>query len=176
MQLTKNVYLVGFMGSGKSTIARKIARNAGVASLDMDRYIERSEAKSINDIFTEGGEPLFRDIELKTLEELSGKEECLLISCGGGIIETQECRDVLSRPENFVIHLHIDPDNAASRIGKGSKRPMFKDPNQARDLSMRRLPLYDEVADATVDTNNRSAWEITNEVMDILREKGILCQ
>lgn len=176
MQLTKNVYLIGFMGAGKSTIARRIARLASVASLDMDKYIERSSGQSIPEIFEQGGEAHFRDIEAKTLEELSGKDDHMLISCGGGIIETEACRDILKSPDNVVIHLKIDSDRAAQRIGNAASRPMFKDSEQARALSSRRFPLYEEVADLTIDTANKNVWEISNEAMRFLSEEGVLCQ
>lgn len=176
MGLTKNVYFIGFMGAGKSTIARKLARSIGVASLDMDKYIERSAGKSIREIFDQGGEELFRKIEAHTLEEMSAKDDCMLISCGGGIVETPECREILKRPENIVIHLQIDSDEAAKRISNTSTRPLFKDPIQARELSQKRYPLYEEVADLTIDTADKSVWEIANEAIDFLKEEGILCQ
>lgn len=176
MELSKNVYFVGFMGAGKSTIARRLARIAGVASLDMDKYIERATGQSIPEIFEEGGESHFRDIELRTLEDLADKDEHMLISCGGGIVETESCREVLKHPDSIVIHLRIDSDDAASRIRDTSTRPLFQDREQARKLSVRRLPLYEEVADLTIDTANKSVWEISNEAIRFLRERGILCQ
>lgn len=176
MKLTKNVYFVGFMGAGKSTIARRLARIAGVASLDMDKYIERASGQTIPEIFEEGGEALFRDIELRTLEELANNEEHMLISCGGGIVETDSCREVLNRPDSVVIHLQIDSDDAADRIRDTASRPMFKDRDQARDLSSKRLPLYEEVADLTINTADKNVWEISNEAIRFLREGGILCQ
>lgn len=176
MELTKNVYFVGFMGAGKSTIARRVARIASVASLDMDKYIERSSGQSIPEIFEHGGESHFRDIETKTLEDLSEKDDHMLISCGGGIIETEACRDILKRPENIVIHLMIDSDRASERIGNAESRPMFKDSEQARALSSRRLPLYEEVADLTIDTANKNVWDISNEAIRFLRDEGVLCQ
>lgn len=176
MELTKNVYFVGFMGAGKSTIARRLARIAGVASLDMDKYIERANGHSIPEIFEEGGEALFRDIELQTLKELANKDEHMLISCGGGIVETDSCREVLNRPDSVVIHLQIDSDDAADRIHDTASRPMFKDRDQARSLSSRRLPLYEEVADLTINTADKNVWEISNEAIRFLREKGVLCQ
>ena len=149
---------------------------ASVASLDMDKYIERSNGQTIPEIFEQGGESLFRDIERGTLEELSGKDDHMLISCGGGIIETEACREILKRPDNVVIHLMIDSDKAAERIGDAASRPLFQDSEQARALSSRRMPLYEEVADLTIDTADKSVWEISSEAIRFLSEEGVLCQ
>lgn len=176
MELSKNVYFVGFMGAGKSTIARRVARIAGVSSLDMDKYIERSSGSTIPEIFEQGGEKLFRDIEHRTLEELSEQGDRMLVSCGGGIIETEECRELLKDPKNVVIYLRIDFDSAAKRVGDGSTRPLFKDADKARSLSERRSPMYEEVADLTIDVSDKNVWEISNQAVSFLRERGILCQ
>ncbi len=174
MELSKNVYFIGFMGAGKSTIARRLARIAGVASLDMDKYIERSTGKSIPEIFEAGGEKLFRDIEANTLEELSKKNDNLLISCGGGIVETDLCRQILKRPDSVVIHLLVDADEAANRIADASSRPLFQDIDQARELARHRLPLYEEVADYTIPTADKNVWEISSEAIRFLQKEGVL--
>ena len=115
MELVRNVFFVGFMGAGKSTVARKVARSCGVASLDMDKYIERSGGRTIPEIFDEGGEEAFRRIETDTLRELCGKDGGMLISCGGGIVKSEENRQLL-RDGGVVVHLMVDADESAARI------------------------------------------------------------
>ena len=73
MELTRPVFFVGFMGAGKTSVARRLARTCGVASVDMDTYIERREGKKVKEIFAEGGEEGFRAIETDVLRELGAK-------------------------------------------------------------------------------------------------------
>lgn len=170
------------MGAGKSTVARKLARSCGAASLDMDKYIERAYGKSIPEIFDEGGEELFRRIETETLRELttgehngSAQGEGMLISCGGGIVKSPENRQIL-RDAGVVVHLLVDADEAAERISDKASRPLFNDIESARKLCSERLPLYEEAADLTVATGGRDLREISREVRRYLAEEGVICQ
>lgn len=173
--INDNVFFVGFMGAGKSTVARRLARELGVASLDMDKYIERSQDCKISEIFDKGGEGMFRDIEAATLAEIVERDDPTLISCGGGIIVRPENRRLL-KERGCVVHLLVDADEAASRISDTSSRPLFNDMDQVRIRCRERLPLYDEVADVTVSTGGKNVYQITNEVIERLREAGVLCQ
>lgn len=175
MRLSSNVFLIGFMGAGKSTVARKIARSCGVSSLDMDKYIERSYGKTIPEIFEEGGEELFRKIETDTLRELSAAEEPMLVSCGGGIVKSEENRKLL-KEGGTVVHLLVDADEAAARISDKSSRPLFNDIESARQLCSERLPLYEEAADLTVATGGKDLRDISREVKSYLTREGVLCQ
>lgn len=170
-----NVFFIGFMGAGKSTVARRLARNLGVAALDMDKYIERAQGRTIKEIFDDGGEELFRKIEAETLAELALSKEPMLISCGGGIILDPKNRETL-KESGTVVHLLVDADEASSRISNKSSRPLFNDIEQARKRCRDRLPLYEEVADVTISTGGKNIYAISNEVTDWLREAGILCQ
>lgn len=173
--LTNHVFLVGFMGAGKSTVARRIARICGVAALDMDKYIERVSDRSIPEIFAEGGEPHFRAIETDVLRELAAKPDGMIISCGGGIVLAEENRRIMSEG-GTVVHLRVDADEAASRISDKSSRPLFNDIASARELCAARMPMYNAAADFVVDTSGKTVGEIAREVIALLREEGILCQ
>lgn len=175
MELSRNVFFVGFMGAGKSTVARKIARSCGVASLDMDKYIERACGKSIPEIFDEGGEELFRRIETDVLRELCAKGAGMLISCGGGVVKSPENRRLL-KDGGVVVHLLVDADEAAARISDKSSRPLFNDIESARGLCAERLPLYEEVADLTVPTGGKDLRDVSREVRRYLSREGVICQ
>ena len=110
-ELVRPVFFIGFMGAGKTSVARKLARMCGVASVDMDTYLERREGKKIKDIFAEVGEEGFRAIETDVLVELMGKDP-LLVSCGGGVITRAENREMLAEG-GFVVFLYVDADEAA---------------------------------------------------------------
>lgn len=171
--LTSHVFFIGFMGAGKSSVARRIARFSKIASLDMDKYIARSQGKSIPEIFEEGGEALFREVETDALEQIANMDDPMLVSCGGGIVTTPKNLDILKR-SGIVIHLQVDADEAASRISNTDNRPLFNDIESARKLCDSRLPLYEQAADIIVSTKGKSVGRIASEVMDVLKEQGIL--
>ena len=173
-ELRESVFFVGFMGAGKTSTARRLARTCGAASIDMDRYIERREQCSVADIFARGGEDLFRTIETEILEELSHREP-LLISCGGGIVVNDESRKVLLK-NGTVVYLRISADEAKARITNFASRPMFGDIENARRLNADRAPMYEEVADIVVDTAGKSVAEIAREVRRALVRRGVLCE
>lgn len=172
--LAKPVFFVGFMGAGKTSVARKLARICGIAAVDMDTYLERRENRRVKDIFAEGGEAAFRAIETDVLRELAGKDP-LLVSCGGGVVVTPENREIL-RSSGFVVYLQVTADEAKGRISDLSTRPLFTDLDAARRRNAERLPLYEEVADLTVNTAGRGVAAIAYEVRDLLRKEGILCR
>lgn len=174
-ELERPVFLVGFMGAGKTSVARKLARMAGVASVDMDTYIERCEHKRVKDIFAEVGEEGFRSIETQTLYELGMKKDPMVVSCGGGVVLRPENRKALSEL-GLVVYLSVTAVEAASRISDVSSRPLFGDLQNAQRVINDRLPLYEEVADITIDTVGRGSSSIAHEVFDILKEKGVLWQ
>ena len=174
-ELDRPVFLVGFMGAGKTSVARKLARMAGVASVDMDTYIERCEHKRVKEIFAEVGEEGFRAIETQTLYELGMKKDPMVVSCGGGVVLRPENRRALSEL-GLVVYLSVTAVEAASRISDVSSRPLFGDLQNAQRVINERLPLYEEVADVTIDTVGRGSSSIAHEVFDILKEKGVLWQ
>ena len=171
-ELAKPVFFVGFMGAGKTSTARKLARIAGVASVDMDTYIERRTGKKVEQIFAESGEGGFRAVETDVLRELACGEP-RLISCGGGAMLAEENRRIV-KEHGFVINMLVTADEAASRISNYSHRPLFGDLDNARRIIQDRLPLYAEVADATIDTAGRGTTSIAREAFDVLRREGIL--
>ena len=175
MQLLHPVFFVGFMGAGKTSVARRLARTCGISSVDMDTYLERREGRRVKEIFADVGEEGFRAIETDVLKELSRKEECLLVSCGGGIV-TREANRAILREAGFVVHLKVTVDEAAGRISDKSTRPLFQDIEAARARCAERAPLYASVADAEIDTAGKSVPRIAREVQRVLENEGVLCQ
>ena len=172
--LEKTVFFVGFMGAGKTSVARKLARNAGASAIDMDRYIERRCDMKISDIFATAGEDGFRAIETDVLRELSCGDPCL-VSCGGGVVLSEENRQLLKRG-GFVIYLKVTASEAASRISNWSARPLFSDLERAERIIDDRLPLYEEVADIVIDTAGRGTGSLSREVFKRLKDAGVLVQ
>lgn len=168
------VFFVGFMGAGKTSVARKLARQAGVAAVDMDTFIERRCDMKVKDIFAESGEAGFRAIETDVLRELACGDP-RLVSCGGGVVLAQVNREIL-KEHGFVVYLKVTAAEAASRISDVSTRPLFGDLEQAQRVIEGRLPLYEEVADITIDTAGRGSGAIAREVFTQLKVAKVLQQ
>lgn len=173
-ELARPVFLVGFMGAGKTSVARKLARLAKIASVDMDTYIERREQKRVKEIFAEVGEDGFRAIETEVLYEL-GMKDPMVVSCGGGVVLREENRRGLAEL-GYTVYLQVTAREAASRISDLSTRPLFGDLENAQRVIDSRLPLYEEVADLTINTVGRSSSSLAYELFDLLKKKGILWQ
>ena len=171
--LTRPVFFVGFMGAGKTSVSRKMARQLGLAVVDADTFLERQEEKKVSEIFAESGEEGFRRIETQVLRDLSLREP-MLISCGGGVILRPENRQIL-KESGFVVFLKVSAQEAKSRISDLSTRPLFNDLEEAQKRNADRLPLYEEVADLVVDTAGKSVNALARQVSDALRKEGVLC-
>lgn len=163
------ISLIGFMAAGKTTLGRELASSLKAPFIDMDAYIEEKEGKTIPEIFEASGESHFRTIELNYLEEIleehiSEKPETLeeeykkctlVISTGGGIVTTKECRDLLTR-FTYCVYLKVDMETLFERLEKESEnRPMLKTEPANEKIAIRstierlyheRAPLYEEIA------------------------------
>ena len=173
-ELKEPVFFVGFMVAGKTSVSRKLARTCGIASVDLDAYIERREGKPINQMFAEIGEEGFREIETEVLAEFATGEP-ILVSCGGGIVLRPENREIIKK-DGCVVYLQVTAEEAFARIGDVSTRPNFRDLPTARKTIAARVPMYEEVADISVDTVGRSIAEVAREVRIELEKAGVLCQ
>lgn len=173
-ELTCPVFFVGFMGAGKTSTARKLARLVGCAAIDMDTYIERRCGMKVREIFAEVGEGGFRSIETDVLRELAAGE-LQLVSCGGGVVLAPENRLIL-KENGCVVYLKVTAQEAASRISNVASRPLFGDLENAQRVLEGRLPLYEEVADVCIETAGRGTGLIAREVFRRLKEEGIVWQ
>lgn len=170
-KLIKPVYLIGFMGAGKSSVGRRLSRKYGFEVVDADAYLERQEGRSISQIFAEDGEEAFRLLETKYLEELSLQPR--IICTGGGVVKREENCKIMKR-YGFAIYLHVTADAAAARISDLNTRPLFKDLKSARKLIEERIPLYEHAADARIDTINRDLAYICRDVLWLLETNQLL--
>ena len=163
----KNLFLIGFMGTGKSTIAKFLNRNYGMEMLDMDEAIEESEGMAISDIFKEKGESYFRDLETELILQLKEKENTV-ISCGGGVV---------LRPENVqgmkesgkVIVLTASPETILERVSRNDKRPLLNGHKNIEDISKMmedRRPRYEVAADVVINVDGKSVEDICKEIME----------
>lgn len=152
----KNIALIGYMGTGKTTIGKRLARRLGLSFVDTDAYIEKQQGKSISRIFEQEGEPAFRRMEETVLETLAA-EENLLISTGGGIVLSEQNRKLL-KERTFLVTLTASPGAIYSRVRGNTDRPLLQeaDPYQKIvDMLEARKPYY-EIGDIIIPTDELS--------------------
>ena len=168
MSVPENIYLIGPMGSGKSTIGRYIAGQLHKDFFDCDVEIEKRTGASISLIFEIEGEKGFRKRETTELSRLTQKRG-MILATGGGAVLCDQNRDML-RKNGFVIYLSSTAEQLYQRTYRDKNRPLLQtdDPlERLRELLVQREPLYQELADLSVETNQRAA-RIT--ARNILRE------
>ncbi|MBV8328968.1 MAG: shikimate kinase [Verrucomicrobia bacterium] len=162
---TRNLVLVGFMGSGKSSVGREIARRWGYRFLDTDSVIRQKHSKSILEIFESQGEPFFRDQEHLALCELQGSVDCV-IATGGGIV-LQPRNHPLLHALGIIVWLTATEEIIWERVSRNRKRPLLQTANPRGTIShliSLRNPLYESVADITVETSGLTHEEVANRV------------
>jgi len=171
----RNVALIGFMGSGKSTVGKILSKRLGYSYKDTDKLIEKRTGKTIPKIFEDDGEDRFRQIESAILDEVLGQNETVA-SCGGGVVRLERNRAML-KERSFVVYLKTDPKEVFLRVGRsGHKRPLLNvdDPEaEINRLLKEREPLYKEVADTVVDTTGKSLEEVADLILEALEAKGL---
>jgi len=160
-QSKHNIFLIGPMGVGKTTIGRSLAQQLQLEFIDSDQEIERRAGANIAWIFDVEGEPGFRDRETAVLDDLS-KLDDVLIATGGGSVVRPENREIL-RTRGLVIFLDTSLDLQIKRTAKDKKRPLLQTSNPAavlRKLKVERDPLYNEIADIKVLVGDSSSRRI----------------
>lgn len=166
----RNITLVGFMGTGKTTVGRKLAHKLGYKFIDSDEEIVREKGISVTQIFSEFGEPYFREVEMDVLKRLSC-EQGLIISAGGGAVINAENVYNLRR-SGPVVCLTATPESIYQRVRHSSSRPllMVEDPlGRIKELLDMRAPFYAR-ADVTVDTSGLSADEVADRILELISE------
>ena len=162
----RNIFLVGPMGAGKSTIGRHLADELHLEFFDSDHEIERKTGADIAWIYDLEGEDGFRKRELETINELTDKQG-IVLATGGGSIITPAVRNRLSA-RGIVVYLQTTIDKQVARTQRDKRRPLLQndDPEVVlRNLAESRNPLYEEVADYVVDTDDQSARSVANQII-----------
>ena len=162
----ENVFLIGFMGSGKSTIASYLAENYGMEIIDMDQLIVEREGMAIPDIFAQKGELYFRDVETSLLIEIQG-EQNKVVSCGGGVVLREKNIQAMKKSGQVVL-LNAKPETILERVKDGEERPLLqghKTVSFIRDMLEERYPKYESAADIMIRTDGKSAVCICDEIL-----------
>ncbi|WP_404400606.1 shikimate kinase AroK [Idiomarina seosinensis] len=171
----RNIFLVGPMGAGKSTIGRQIARQLHLDFFDSDTEIERRTGADISWVFELEGEEGFRVREEKVLEDLT-EHTGIVLATGGGSIISKDSRNRLSA-RGIVVYLKTTIDKQLARTQRDKRRPLIAEAEEPRkvleQLAEIRDPLYEEIADITVRTDDQSAKVVVNEIIEQLGVNGL---
>jgi len=165
----KNIVLVGFMGTGKTVVAKRLAERLKREFLELDAVIEKKEGMSIKDIFEKKGEPYFRKLEKAVVKEAAQKQG-LVISAGGGAIIDEENFKTL-KPNSIIICLQALPDTIIQRTKGNVCRPLLNVPDPKKrieELLAQRAPYYKK-ADHTVSTDNLTIDQVVAQISDIVK-------
>lgn len=159
----RNIILIGFMGTGKTTVGRALAKKFGMTQVDMDASIEQREGCTIAEIFRDKGEAYFRDVESEVLLELIQKEK-LIITTGGGVVLREKNRELMIQ-NGLVIALDASEEEIVNRVKNDPDRPLLAgDPaERVRSLKKERVGLY-QFAPIQIDTTAKSVELILGEI------------
>ncbi|MBX2879766.1 MAG: shikimate kinase [Granulosicoccus sp.] len=169
-----NIFLVGPMGSGKSTVGRALARRIGFRFLDSDREIESRCGVDIPTIFDYEGEAGFRDREQRIINELTAIPG-IVLATGGGSILREANRTVLTQ-RGYVILLKVEIAEQLRRVAFDSNRPLLKTENpeaRLKALMLEREPIYQAVAHAQVSTDSRRMYHVVGRILRLLKNEGV---
>lgn len=170
-----NVVLIGYRGSGKSTVGRELSAKLGRPFLDSDEYIEQKTGLSIAEIFRECGESYFRDLETQAIETLTRQDGIVLATGGGAAVRLKNVQ--LLQRNGRVIFLRVSPEEAFKRLVKDPRsertRPALSDTDlltEIRDTIVRRAPYYEGAAHFTVEVDGHDVEWIVRQIVHHLHE------
>lgn len=168
--MKRNIYLIGFMGTGKSTVGKELARLSGKKFIDMDQALEQLEGMPVSQIFETQGEQYFREKELVLAKKLS-RQSNRIIATGGGTFLNEEIRELFSN-SGLIIQLYTEKDQLVNRLGRTDRRPLLKgDKSQLEGrvdrLMEERKNTYSGFS-IRVDTTNLSPQEAAKKIISTL--------
>ena len=160
-----NIFLIGFMGTGKTTIANELKRKYDMQVVDMDAEIEEEQHMAISDIFATKGEEYFRDLETQLIKDLQQKDN-VVVSCGGGAVLRDENVSEMKKSGKIVL-LQATPETILERVKNSHNRPLLegnKNVDYIRQLMSKREGSYNLAASCKVIVDNRGVEDIADEI------------
>jgi len=166
MILKSNIFFVGPMGAGKTTVGRILSEQLSTEFFDTDQEIESRTGADIPWIFDVEGESGFRDREAVVIDELTLMRGVVLATGGGAVLRDENRKHLVSR--GFVVYLKASLDDLLARTSRDKRRPLLQSPDRRKvlgDIMAARGPLYEEVADLTIITGKNSAKDVVAEIL-----------
>lgn len=164
--MEQNIFLIGFMGVGKSTVAGQLEKTLKMERIEMDALIEKQSGMAISEIFEKHGEDYFRRLESELLIDLQKKKR-QIVSCGGGIVLRAENAEYMKK-SGRVIWLTASPETIFERVKDSTERPILNNNMNVEfieSLYEKRKEKYQEAADITVKTDGKNAKQICEEII-----------
>ncbi len=171
MTMNRHIILIGYMGSGKTSVGQILSEKLGLPLLDTDAMIVEERGMSVNDIFASRGEAFFRLLESELLERIAGMEEPVVLSTGGGLPMTPQNREPL-RNLGMVVYLQAEPEEILRRLEHDDTRPLLAQGDRGekiRSMLDIRGPVYRETAAHTVRTDGKTCAQIADEIIKLYR-------
>ncbi|MCI7322874.1 MAG: shikimate kinase [Lachnospiraceae bacterium] len=171
--MKENIFLIGFMGAGKSSVARALVEQLHCPLVEMDEQIVKEQGMSINEIFEKYGEDRFREIESQLILAL-GSRQASVISCGGGVVVRPENTEYMKK-SGRIVYLQASPQTVYDRVKNSNDRPILKghmNVEYIAQLMEKRRALYEAAAELTVVTDGKSTKEIAGEIIGRLEENN----
>lgn len=163
----KTIYLIGFMGSGKSTVGLRLAKKLNRSFIDTDDYIKQNYNMSIPDIFKKYGEQTFRQYEIEALRNTTAYS---IIATGGGIVERKE--NILAMKNGTIIYLETSFEEIVNRLKKDQSRPLWKSTkSEQMTLYNKRMQMYKKNAHFTIETTYKTVDEVVSAIVSKMKNK-----
>lgn len=165
-----HITLVGFMGSGKTTVGIELSKMLAMEQMDVDRVIEEKMKMKVSEIFQLYGEQVFRQLESSVVEELANQENVIIFCSGGGVVLNEQNVKNLKRT-GVVVWLKATPEEIFSRISEDNTRPLLKDNMSVANIESMlegRLHLYEKAADVVIETDGKTVEQVSFEIVDQL--------
>ena len=171
--LQENIAIIGFMGTGKTTVSSALSKITGLKEIDVDAYIVEKAKMSISEIFEKYGEEYFRNLETESLREIANNKN-QIISCGGGAVLKDENVDILKNSGTIVL-LTATPETIFDRVKDHTHRPILNNDmslSHVKSLMEKREPRYQSVADIKVNVDSNDRILTCYDMLCKLEEKG----
>lgn len=158
------IILIGFMGSGKSFVAKKLGHLLKLPVLEMDELVfQKTNTKNMHEVFKKGGELLLRETEIAIAQEHALADN-IVISTGGGVVLNKMILDYLKEPNGKIVFLNASFQTLVDRLVDDVSRPLFKNRVEAESLYRFRQPLYLKYADVVIEVDQKTVEEIAQEI------------
>lgn len=165
--MTAHVVLVGLMGTGKTTVGRALATRLGRPFFDSDALVEHQTGRTVRELFDDGGEPAFRDLETEVLARALAVPEPSVIAAAGGVVIRPANRAALARADAHVVWLQARPATLLARVSGAGHRPLLDDDPAGvlERMAAERAAWYAEVADQALVVEGRSVDDLVAEIV-----------